>query len=435
MSNETLSLSREASDPIQAARKSSMRVQWYVLGIMTAIYACHALDRAVIGVVIEPMKADLRLDDTSVGMVAGLGYGLAFAVTALPMGLLVDRLHRIRLMAVLVITWSSMTAAAGLAQNFLSLLLARIGVGAAESGGQPAALSILSDYFPEGRRATALGVLYLGAALGYAISNIIGGFMAQHYGWRAAFFLAGAPGIVLGLLLIATVREPARGGAASGGSKAPPFSDVLRTIVGNPVILHTAAAMAIAAFSITVVTTWIVPLLMREHHFTIAQAGLLVAIAAGLSQAVGALAAGSLSDRLARWKSYGIILVPAVGLALATPLTVAISFIQSAEVVVALFIVFGLLLSCWTAPGFTAILGQLPDRMRGATMSMVQIGCSFVGASIGPFAAGWLSDVIGGPHSLAWSMSICSIGGLWSAAHFLLAGRALSTGRWQPLAS
>ncbi len=404
------------------------RAQYYALVVMTAIYACHALDRAVIAVVIEPMKADLHLDDTGVGMIAGLGYGIAFALAAVPMGMLVDRLHRVRLMAVLVVMWSSMTALAGIAQSFLALLLARIGVGAAESGGQPAALSILSDYFPPERRATALGVLYLGAAAGYAVSNILGGLVAQHFGWRAAFFLAGAPGIVLGILLVLTVREPPR---ASDGpaEEAPSLAHVLRTISRNPVVVNTGVGMAIASFSITVVTVWIVPLLMREHGFTVAEAGLIVAVAAGLSQAVGALAAGSLADRLARRAPQGIILVPAIGLALSTPLTIVICFVPSATAAVALFIVFGLLLSCWTAPGYTAILGQLPDRMRGATMSMVQIGCSFIGASLGPFVAGSLSDTIGGPHSLAWAMALCSVGGLWSAAHFLLAGRAIRKGR------
>lgn len=400
------------------------RQQWYVLCVIAAVYACHALDRAVVGVVIEPMKADLGLDDTGVGMIAGLGYGLAFAVAAVPMGMLVDRGNRVRLLSGMVIVWSACTAAAGAMQSFAGLLLARIGVGAAEAGGQPASLSILSDYFPASRRATALGILYFGAAMGYSISNIVGGVVTQEFGWRAAFFLAGVPGVVLGVILWLTVREPARA-VVDRATLAPSFGSVFRHVRANPVILHVAAAMVIASFAITVVTVWTVPLLMREHDFTIAQAGLVAAIAGGVSQAIGAIAAGSLADRLAARSPERIVLVPAIGLALATPMTVAICFVPSPWAAAGIFVLFGLLLSCWTAPGFATILGQLPDRMRGRTMSVIQIGCSFVGASLGPFAAGALSDAIGGPHSLAWAMTLCSLGGIWSAVHFMLGGRAI----------
>lgn len=402
--------------------------QWYVLLVIMAIYACHALDRAVIGVVIEPMKADLRLSDADVGKIVGLGYGGAFALAAVPMGLLIDRGNRVRLMAGMVAVWSVLTAAAGAAHSFTAMLLARIGVGAAEAGGQPAALSILSDYFPPARRATALGVLYFGAAIGYSLSNLVGGLVTQHYGWRAAFYLAGAPGVLLALTLVLTVREPPRGGAAIAGAardRAPPIGTVLAHIVRNPIILHVAAAMIIASFAITVVTIWIVPLLMREHDFTVGEAGLIAAIAGGLSQALGAIAAGSASDRFAARRPDGIVWVPAAGLALSTPMTFAICFLPSAWGAAALFFLFGALLSCWTAPGYTAILGQLPDRMRGITMSMLQIGCSFIGASMGPFVAGEISTAVGGPHSLAWAMAICSLGGIWSAVHFFLAGRAI----------
>ena len=137
--------------PPSDASKKIERRHWYTLIVLTAIYACHSLDRAVVSVVIEPMKAELELTDSDIGVVAGLGYGIAFALAAIPVGIMVDRFNRVRLLSVLVMLWSLFTAVAGFARGFLGLLLARVGVGAAEAGGQPAALSILSDSFPESR--------------------------------------------------------------------------------------------------------------------------------------------------------------------------------------------------------------------------------------------------------------------------------------------
>lgn len=418
----------EPSSDAGSERRFTAR-QWYVLMIITAIYACHALDRAVIGVVIEPMKADLKLDDTKVGVVVGLGYGVAFALAALPMGMLIDRANRVRLLSGMVVVWSAFTALAGAAQGFAGLVFARAGVGAAEAGGQPASLSILSDYFPSNRRATALGILYFGAAVGYALSNIVGGVVTHAYGWRTAFFLAGIPGVLLGILLVCTVREPAGAKGENGrAAKAPAVTAVLAYAMRNPVIMHISAAMVLAAFSVTIVMMWTVPLLMREHGFNVAEAGLIAAFAGGFSQALGAVVSGALTDRLSNSAPHRIVIVPVIGTAVSMPLIIAICFIPSAWGAAGLFILAGFVLSSWTAAGYAALLGQLPDRMRGTTLSCLQIGCSFIGASMGPFLVGVLSDRIGGTHSLAWAMSICSLAALWSAAHFLLGGRAIRRG-------
>ena len=400
--------------------------QWYALLVLTAIYACHSLDRAVVSVVIEPLKHDLELSDSSVGAITGLGYGIAFGLSALPLGFLVDRMNRVKLLTVLVIAWSGMTAIAGVARGFWELLLARMGVGAAEAGGQPTALSLLADYFPESRRSTALGVFYLGTSIGYAASFLIGGIVASVYGWRAAFYIAGAPGIILGLLLYFTVAEPER--TSDTGEvrvEAPPFLASLRYLAALPAIRHMFAAMLLAAFSVSVTLMWMVPLLMREHDVTLAQAGIVGGVTMGVSQAIGALAAGALADKLARQGRHRRTFVPAAAMVLSVPLAIGGALSPDTAVAVGCLLCFGLFTSAWTAAGYATMIGEVESRMRGTMLGAMQVGATLLGAALSPFITGVLSDLIGGPRSLAYAIAILALTGLWAAVHFLLAGRVI----------
>lgn len=175
---------------------------WYTLGLLTLIYLCHAVDRSVISIVLEPLKQEFGISDSQVGILTGLAYATLYALAGIPIGYLIDRRNRRNLLAVLVAVWSACTVACGFAQNYWHLLTARLTVGAAEAGGAPTALSIISDLFPPDRRSTAISIFWVSTALGTAVSFAIGGLVAAEYGWRAAFFVAGLPGLLLVILLL-----------------------------------------------------------------------------------------------------------------------------------------------------------------------------------------------------------------------------------------
>ena len=185
---------------------AASRYSWYVVTVLLAVYMVHHLDRMIITLLLEPIGRDFDLSDSQLGLLAGLAYAVPFAIAGLPLGMLVDRVNRVRLLTVLVTVWSGLTTLAAFATGFWTLLLARVGVAAAEAGGTPTNVSIISDQIPAARRSTALGVYYMGAALGTIIGFSLAGTIAAEYGWRAGFLVAGLPGLLLGLVLSRTVR-------------------------------------------------------------------------------------------------------------------------------------------------------------------------------------------------------------------------------------
>src|ERR1700730_13332209 len=179
---------------------------------MLLVYSCHFLDRAVLSLVAEPVRKEFGLSDSQLGMLNGFAFGVMFAISGIPIGLLVDRVNRSKLLAWMVFLWSSATAVCGLAHSFIALLTGRMAVGAAEAGGAPTSLSLMSDFFPPRLRSTAVGFYYFGNAVGGLMLFLVGSRVAAHYGWRPALLVAAVPGITLALIAIFTLREPRRGG-------------------------------------------------------------------------------------------------------------------------------------------------------------------------------------------------------------------------------
>src|SRR5499427_477143 len=197
----------------EAAARSSP-VRYYVLGLLTIVYALNFLDRTIFNVLIEPIKKEFLLSDTTMGLLAGFGFVLFYSVLGIPIARLADRLNRRNIVAIAFAFWSAMTALCGMAQSVSSLALARIGVGIGESAGTPASQSLIADLFDKNERPRALGIYAIGTYLGVFLGYFIGGYVNQHYGWRMAFFSAGLPGIALAAVLWLTISEPKRGAMA-----------------------------------------------------------------------------------------------------------------------------------------------------------------------------------------------------------------------------
>ncbi|HET7756380.1 MAG TPA: MFS transporter, partial [Steroidobacteraceae bacterium] len=191
--------------PVQTA---SLAERWYVLAVMCLVYTLSIADRYVVSTVLDPIRLELHLTDSGVAWLTGAAFGLFYVVLGFPLSWLIDRGNRRRIVAVCLVLWSAMTAVCGLARTSLEFFLARVGVTVGEAGGTPGANSLLSDYFPAERRAMALTVFALGAPIGAWVGYNVAGAIADHYGWRAVFYALGIPGILAGIGVWLTVREP-----------------------------------------------------------------------------------------------------------------------------------------------------------------------------------------------------------------------------------
>lgn len=405
---------------------------WYALIILMLIYACHYLDRGIISIVAEPIRREFELTDRQLGVLTGLAYGVSFALAGLPFGYLIDRVNRRRLLATVVVVWSSMTALAGFAQNYMHLMAVRVLLGGAEAGGTPTGMSLISDLFPSRLRSTAIGIYYLGAGLGAAASAVIGAVVAVQYGWRTAFVVAGLPGIVLGVLVWFTLKDVRRGAyeARKVDDNAPPVAAVLRFMGSQHAVVVLIIAVAMVSAGMAAIGAWLPALLMRSHGMALGGAGLVTALTFGLFSSLGTLVGGIAADRAARrgaarrlWFCAAMCLVAvptSIGAALSTstPLAVGLAFAAAFSG----FTVF--------PSGFGMVMELMPPRMRGMTTATAQVTTNLVGYGVGPFAVGALSTAIGGADSLRQGMAIVC------AATMALAALALILGaRWHARAA
>jgi predicted MFS family arabinose efflux permease len=378
--------------------------QWYALTLLTLMFAVNSIDRNVLSVVQEQIKHEFVLTDSQLGVLHGLAFGATYAVFAIPLGLLADRVSRRNLLAAIMALWSLATAAAGFAGNYGNLLASRMMIAAAESGTSPAATSLISDLFPPNRRATAVAIFFIGPAIGLTVSFLFGGLLAAAYGWRAAFLVAGIPGLVLSALLLLTLRDPKRGGM-DVGAKAEPASakEAIRHILGNPTISLVFAAVTLSAMGVSSMAVWAASMLIRNHGLPISAAGAAVAVCVGISSGLGVAAGGPLADRYAKGDPRRALRFAAG--AVLTTLAFAVVAILSTSTTVALvgLTAFGATHLAYVGPSFGVVLNASHARLRGVTIAMLQICVNLIGG-LGPWLIGVLSDAYGGPQSLRWAL-------------------------------
>src|ERR1700746_4145110 len=230
MSELQSSVAAEASTlRLAEPQSASLAERWYVLISMCLVYTLSIADRYVVSTVLDPIKDELHLSNLGVSLLTGMAFGVFYILLGFALSWLIDRYNRRRIVAVCLVLWSVMTAVCGLAKTSFQFFLARVGVTIGEAGGTPGANSLLSYYFPATRRAMALTVFSLGAPIGAWVGYNVAGAIADHYGWRAVFFALGVPGVLAGISVWLTVREPQRGCLDAGDDgEAPSFAETMR---------------------------------------------------------------------------------------------------------------------------------------------------------------------------------------------------------------
>ena len=434
-----------AADPApKTAAWPSRGYAWYVVGILVLCYALAIVDRIAIGLLVEPIKADLKISDTQMGLLQGLAFAIFYSLFGLPVGVLVDRWKRVKLLAMGVFFWSAATMACGFARSYGMLFLGRIGVGAGEATVTPASSSLIADLFPPAERSRAYGVFMVGGAIGTALSYVVGsgaivmatalrdwvpGLFGGYRDWQLAFMIMGLPGIVLALLVVLTVREPVRRDVTDAGQG---FSLIP---IWHQVTANWAAYLAImggTVLNVMVVNAqiaWLPSMFIRAHGWTSVQVGTTLGMLGFPAGTFSALSAGVVLWWLAkRGRTDGPILVVMLQALVwaifgtIKSLTPDTTIALSAHVVTSLFAI-------WSVTAALVGLNQItPNQLRGQITAIYALFTGLIGVTVGPLTVGLLSDhVFTGPKGLQPSLAtMYAVGGSLGVVLLLLARKSFS---------
>jgi MFS family permease len=428
MTEQPATASLAAATPASARPLTDVQ-RTRMLVMLTIVGTCSLMDKSIISTLLEPIKTEFKLHDTQMGVIAGLAFALAHAVVAIPFGRLADRVNRRNLISACLLAWSAMTALCGLAQNFPMLLLARMGVGAGEAGGQSASLSVVSDLYPEEKRATAVSIYYLSGPIGAMLAGTVGGLVASAYGWRAALLIASAPGFIMTAAMLLLGREPPRERVAvgGGGEARPSFGEVLRFIRSQRALLHLFAGLALVTFTISGVGSFAVSFFIRYHGMSLKQIGPILGITGGVAGIAMMLAGGLIADWLGRRDARWRLWIIAIALVATTPFLLA-AFTVSGPAALPLFLTNVVAVNIWMGPGLAASQSLTPSRMRGTVAAIMFVINGLLGYGFGPVIVGALSDALAlqvGKESLRWALVLVVTLNLWAALHFYLSSRTL----------
>ena len=402
----------------------------YVLGILVVVYTFNFIDRQILSILLESIKNDLNLSDTSLGMLTGFAFALFYATLGIPIAKYADYGNRRNLISLAIGVWSFMTALSGLAQNFFHLLIARIGVGVGEAGCSPPAHSMISDYFPANVRSTALGIYSLGIPFGIMFGLFAGGWINEYFGWRIAFFVVGIPGIILAIIFRFTVQEPKRGQAEGRADtkEQPSIIETAKYLLSKKSFRHLAFGASLAAFVGYGAITWLPSFFQRSYGMQTGDVGWYLGLILGIPGGLGIFLGGYLSDYLGskdvRWGLW----IVALAMFITTPLYYMVYLSPTANISFLWLIVpiaFG---NFYQATTFSQTQGVVELRMRSVAAAILLFIINIIGLGFGPQAVGILSDILRadyGKESLRYSLMILTTLKLWCAYHYYLAGKYL----------
>ena len=424
----------EGANPINHAGGSDKVAasSWYALSILLLVYIFNFLDRSILGILAQPIKDELGVSDTQMGFLGGIAFAFFYTLLGIPLARLADKTVRRTLLAICLALWSGMTVLCGFATSFTYLLVARIGVSIGEAGGSPPSHSMISDLFPEHKRATALSIYALGIPIGAMLGSLVGGAINAEYGWRIAFIAVGAPGLILALIVRFTLQEPQRGASDAivrANAEAPPVMDVFRFLWQRRSFRYLSIGAALHAFVGNGVGYWFPSFLIRTHELDTATVGRWL-FYIGFAGMIGTFLGGWLCDKLGVRDERWYLWLPGAATVIAVPFSAFVYL--SNDVIMALFVanipVF--LGAFYLGPGFALTQRLVGVRMRALAASILLFITNLIGLGLGPQLTGIISDVLNlstglGVDSLRWSMVIVLTLNVVSTVFYLIAARYL----------
>jgi predicted MFS family arabinose efflux permease len=419
-------LAPQAVAPAEIAAAPSLR-RYYVLGVLTVVYALNFLDRTIFNVLIEPIKKEFALSDTAMGLLAGFGFVLLYSLIGIPIARVADRLNRRNIVALAFAFWSAMTFLCGMASNVSSLALARIGVGLGESASSPASQSIVADLFSKNERPRALGIFAIGTYLGIFLGYFIGGWVNQHYGWRMAFYAAGLPGIGLAAVLWLTISEPKRGAMAETFTPES-LGATLRFLASQQSFVIVLIGFCLTTYTNYATAAWIPPFLARIHHLSSAEIGTYAGTFKGLAGMAGTLLGGLLVARISlrddRWKLWA----PAIMSALAGPVFALCMLTADFATMVTTLALTSFLVGFHLGPIFAIAQTVAKPSMRALASAIIALTATCFGQGVGPLAVGIVNDALRGDYgtdAIRYSLLSASLTTMLGALLFVWAARTI----------
>ena len=425
-----MSLSETLPAP-QAAVAFSDNYRRYVLGILLVVFTFNFIDRQILAILLQPIKQDLGLSDTQLGLLTGIAFSLFYVSFGIPLARLADRSSRVNIISGALVAWSTMTALCGLAQNFWQLLFARIGVGIGEAGCIPPSQSLISDYFAPEKRAMALSIFALGVPIGVMFGFLVGGWMEEYFGWRMAFLVVGLPGILLAIIVRLTLREPPRGLSETtirDHGEQPSMREVARYLWGLRSFRHVAFAAALHAFVGYGVVSWLPSFLARSYQMGGAEIGTWLALLAGIVGGLGTVAGGWLGDRYAKKDRRWYVWISGITILLAVPFTIYAFLGGDKYWTLAMYILPTFFGAFYHGPTGAVIQGLAQVRMRAISAALYVLMVNLIGLGLGPLAVGVISDLLApayGVESLRYALLCVFLVNIWSALHYLFAVKTL----------
>ncbi|MFT3727073.1 MAG: MFS transporter [Terricaulis sp.] len=422
----------------------------YVLLALTVVYTFNFVDRSLIGVTQEPLKHDLGIDDFQLGLLGGPAFAILYTLMGVPIARIAERRSRIAIVSIGAAVWSLMTAACGFAGNYVQLFAARIGVGIGEAACTPPSHSVIGDYFPSGKRATALAIYALGIPIGTMIAAIGGGWLVENghqffdwlaptfsalgvtnhlgnpdqvAGWRSVFLILGLPGLLAALLLQITVKEPPRSGAAT---EAPSFGETLKELMRKPSFWHIAMAGALVSFVGYGTSQFLVSYAVRNYGVSISQASGALGLVAGISVAIGTFAGGFISDAFQKRRPTIACWLPGLGLLVALPIYLRSFGAPDFEDSFKYLLIAPVFHYLYLGPMYAVTQSVVQPRMRATAIAILLLVVNLIGYGLGPPLVGALSDFLAGQELTPSGLTIEACKGI--GEHPAACGPAMAMG-------
>lgn len=398
----------------------------YVLGLLTLVYAISFVDRQLVVILQESIKIELELSDTQLGLLSGLTFALFYTICGVPIARWADHGTRRSIIALALGTWSLMTAISGLAQNYTQLLLARIGVGVGEAGGTPPAHSMISDMYPEEKRATAMSIYSAGTFIGMLLGFVLGGLLGQLFGWRWAFIIVGLPGVLLALIIRLSVKEPPR---MSASKEKTPIIASFAQLWSYRSFRYLALAGGMQSFASYGAGNFTPSYFVRFFEMNTGQLGIWLGLIIGVFGAAGAVTGGLLVDRLRGYDIRWGLWVPAVTALALIPAYLSVYLVGNSTAALILFIAPAFLSAVYIGPLVATAHGLVDARQRALCSAILFLTLNLLGLGLGPLFVGLISDLLApslGVEALRYGMvAVVLFGEFMAFGLFLLAAMYL----------
>lgn len=436
----------EAAIPSPVINPVSSGYRRYALWVLLIIYTLNFLDRQVVNILAEPIKRDLGLADWQLGMMTGLAFAIFYTVLGIPIARMAETKNRPFIIGASVAAWSAFTVLCGFTQNFWQLILARIGVGVGEAGCTPPAHSLITDYVPKEKRAGAIAFYSIGTPLGTLAGMAMGGLVADAYGWRVAFMVAGAPGVLFALVAAFTLVEPRRQLAADLAARAASkisFGAALAVLATKKTFWMVALAASIKAFVGYGHAPFTASFFFRVHGAEVAELaarfglksagflGLALGLIGGTAGVIGAWLGGLLADRLGARDLRAYVIVPAIASLITIPFYILAVSVGSPMAAIGVLTIPILLGTLWYGPVYATAQSIVDPTMRATASAVLLLIINLIGLGLGPVAVGALSDVLAGPVGLGeaqgvrWALILSTLLGLVAFGLFWAARKTI----------